>query len=134
MPDVVVTVPKTFRYGSAAPGLASWVAEGCCAGDPLDPEDADELFVFTTYGMRPDIAPGERVYVVCQDRVRGYAPLVELRWPYHPDFRGPGRVELIRGPAAVAVTIPERVTGFRGWRYRFWDRAAEVPFPDWRNP
>ena len=34
---------------------------------------------------------------------------------------------------AVAVTIPERVTGFRGWRRRWWERDAEVPFPGWRT-
>jgi hypothetical protein len=34
---------------------------------------------------------------------------------------------------AVAVTIPERIHGFRGYRQRWWPREAEQPFPDWRT-
>lgn len=129
MPDIVVTVPKTFRYGDNQPGLASWVAEGDNAGDPGSWEhDDDQGYVFTTYGGKPDITPGDRVYVVCEYRLRGYAPLIDCR------CEG-GRIHLIRGGGhtAVAVTIPERIVGFRGWRYRWWDRSVEVPFPDWTN-
>ena len=45
-----------------------------------------------------------------------------------------GRFALIRCGGAVAVTIVTPLPGFRGFRYRFWDRAEEVPFPDWRMP
>jgi hypothetical protein len=41
----------------------------------------------------------------------------------------------VRHGGAVAVTVPLLpVSGFRGWRYRWWDAASEVPFPDWRRP
>lgn len=122
MPDVVLTVPKTFRWGDKV-GLAAWVAEGCLPGA----EDDDDLYQFTTWGQRPDIAPGERVYVVCEGKLRGYAPLVELIYDA-------GRVTFVRGGGAVAVTIPESVIGFRGWRYAWWRREDEVPFPDWARP
>lgn len=40
---------------------------------------------------------------------------------------------LIRRGGAVAVTIPQQIPGFRGFRYCWWDRALEVPFPEWRT-
>ena len=124
MSDIVVTVPKTFNYGEdeLPLGLAQWCAEGDCAGDAW----SGELWGFSVAGPRPEIRPGERVYIVCQDRLRGYAPLVRM------DQLGPRYWDLIRGGGAVAVTIQEPVRGFRGWRYRWWNTAAEVPFPDWR--
>ncbi len=89
MPDIVVTVPKTF-------GLADWIAEGDAAGDPY----SGELWDFSTGGATPNIKPGERVYVVCHDRVRGYAPLVE--WKRLDTYR----LIFTRGGGAVAVTVP----------------------------
>lgn len=124
MADVVVTVPIGFTFAGApgARGLDAWCAEGDTAGE----EETGQLWRFTTSGGRPVIARGERVYIVCEDRVRGYSPLVSLRCE--------GRlVHLIRGGGAVAVTIPEKVVGFRGWRYRWWERADEIPFPDWKT-
>ena len=115
MPDIVVTVPKTFRYAGKV-GLAAWLAEGDCPGQPW----TGDYSVFTTWGGRPDIQPGERVYVVCEGRLVGYAPLVELNWCGN-------RVELVRAGGAVACTIPEPITGFRGWRYRWWDTIVEMP-------
>ncbi len=124
MSDVVVTVPINFRFDECPGlrGLDAWCAEGDIAGA----EYTGSLWRFTTSGGRPNITPGERVYIVCEDRLRGYAPLVRLRCE--------GRsVNLIRGGGAVAVTIPERITGFRGWRYRWWDREDEERFPGWRT-
>lgn len=122
MPDVVVTVPINFRLPEAPDlrGLDAWCAEGDAAGE----EESGQLWLFSTSGGRPDIFPGERVYIVCEDRLRGYAPLVQLQC----DGRA---VHLIRGGGAVAITIPEMITGFRGWRYRWWTRADEVSFLDW---
>lgn len=122
--DVVVTVPCTFEFAGKR-GLAAWIAEGDAAGDP----ESGCLWEFRLgmYAGTPDIQPGERVYIVCEGRVRGYSPLVELRQAY-------GRAYLIRRGGAVAVTIPERVKGFRGWRYRWWELEDEIPFPDWRTP
>ncbi len=124
MSDIVVTVPKRFRYAGQT-GLAAWIAEGDAAGEPW----SGQHWYFTVYGPRPPINPGERVYIVCEDRLRGYAPLVRLSGP---PSGGHGAWDLIRTGGAVAVTIPERITGFRGWRRRWWSLEDEVPFPDWR--
>lgn len=120
--DVVVTVPKNFRH-PAAPGkqgLAAWLAEGDAPGT----EWSGQLWVFSTWGARPSITPGERVYVVCQNRLVGYAPLVKLRVGFE---KGSGPIEFIRGGGAVAVTLPREMMGFRGWKYRWWDRSEETP-------
>lgn len=128
MPDVVVTVPMTFRH-PAAPnekGLLAWIAEGDAAGT----EWTGTEWEFTTAGPPPNIKPGERVYVVCEDRLRGYAPLIRLEgW----DKRSPRYGAFIRGGGAVAVTISERIRGFRGWRYRWWRYSQEVAFPSWQT-
>lgn len=127
MSDIVVTVPKTFTHPCApGKGLSAWIAEGDAAGD-VDDEWGPDDYCFSVAGGRPNINPGERVYIVCEGRIRGYAPLVELQ------ELGPAYWGLIRSGGAVAVTIPERVQGFRGWRYRWWKREDEVPFPDWRT-
>ena len=36
----------------------------------------------------------------------------------------------------VVVTIPPeaQTKGFRGFRYRWWNREDEVSFPDWEVP
>ena len=117
MADVVVTVPKWF-------GLDTWIAEGDAAGEPESGQEWD----FYCGGALPDIDPGERVYVVFNNAIRGYAPLVHLQ---EIDYR---RFSFVRRGRAIAVTIPEVVRGFQGWRYRWWDTAIEQPFPDWKNP
>ena len=117
--DVVVTVPQSF-------GLAAWIAEGDAAGAPESGMEWD----FYLGGARPRIQCSERVYVVYRGALRGFAPLVRVE----QDRDTPWRFSLVRHGGAVAVTIPEYVQGFRGWRYRWWDRTVEVPFPDWQNP
>tara|TARA_Y100000310_G_C20236853_1_gene602774 strand:- start:259 stop:612 length:354 start_codon:yes stop_codon:yes gene_type:complete len=117
MSDVVVTVPKRF-------GLAEWIAEGDAAGEPW----SGEMWDFYIGGARPSIQPGERVYVVYNGALRGYAPLIRLDW------YGYRAGSLIRGGGAVAVTVGQYIRGFRGWRYRWWNRASERPFPDWQTP
>ena len=116
--DIVVTVPKSFQYAGKK-GLAAWAAEGQLPGEP----DTGREYFFTI-ATCPHISPGERVYVVCEGKLRGYAPLVRL------DYRG-NRRGLVRRGGAVAATIPGKVAGFRGWRYRWWERDEEIPFPDW---
>lgn len=123
MADVVVTVPKDF--------WPEWIAEGDAAGDP----PTGEAWDFGLGGRPPQIGPGERVYIVCRGRLRGYAPLVELRVftsEIGPRARTHG-FSLIRRGDAVAVTIADTIPGFRGFRYRWWDRAQEVPFPNWKE-
>ena len=129
MSDVVVTVPKNFRdWGSDHDhlrGLAAWIAEGDAAGATVW---SGNEWHFNLWGRRPRIEPGERVYVVCEGKLRGYAPLLYIE--EHHD----GGYSLVRGGNAVAVTIAEPITGFRGFRYRWWDRSIEKPFPEWRTP
>jgi len=127
MSDVVVTVPKNFRFDGLR-GLAAWCAEGDCAGEA---QDSGEEWIFSTWGAKPTMCVGDRVYIVCEDRLRGYAPITDLK--FRDMGRGQGHLAFIREGGAVAVTIPERVTGFRGWRYRWWRRADEIPFPEWRT-
>ena len=79
----------------------------------------------------PEIDPGERVYVVCHGKLRGYAPLMQVKTR---DLSRKARCALLRGGGAVAVTISEQITGFMGFRYRWWDRALEVPFPECQIP
>jgi hypothetical protein len=119
MSDVVVTVPKSF-------GLDQWIAEG----DPAGSQWSGQLWGFSV-PRRPKIEPGERVYVVHDGKLRGYALLVAVDFGYHGD--GVWEYSLVRGGGAVAVTIPEPIPGFRGFRYRWWPRELERPFPDWRE-
>ena len=122
MTDVLVTCPMRL--------WTAWVEEGDAAGEPATGEE----WGFYTYGCRPDIKPGERVYICAHGRLRGYAPLVRLAWDL--DGIGPtnfARLAFVRAGGAVAVTIPDRIVGFRGWRYRHWPREAEVSFPDWKT-
>lgn len=114
MTDVVVTVPKSF-------GLDSWIAEGDLPDQPWSGEE----WHFYLGGGLPNIQTGERVYVVYNGRLRGYAPLVRLE-------RMARGCALVRHNNAVAVTIDEAILGFRGFRYRWWSTDIEVPFPDWQ--
>lgn len=119
MSDVAVTVPLSF-------GLDNWIDEGDAAGEP----DSGLEWDFYLGGARPNIKRGERVYVVYNGAIRGYAPLVRVALDPFTHWR----FSLVRHGGAVAVTIPEFTQGFRGWRYRWWDRAIEVPFPNWQDP
>lgn len=113
MTDVVVTVPKG-RW-------AEWIGEGDLPGQAWSGSE----YAFSGSGALPKIEPGERVYVVAHGKVRGYAPLV--------DIETGGRFwSLIRAGGAVALTTPETVRGFQGWRYRWWERETELAFPDWQ--
>jgi hypothetical protein len=129
MADVVVTVPKNFWDWSSEHsnlrGLAAWIAEGDAAGSTVW---SGTEWHFELGGPQPKINPGERVYVVCEGKLRGYAPLMYI------DDLGGGRYALVRGGGAVAVTIDESIRGFRGFRYRWWNRENERPFPDWKTP
>ena len=73
--------------------------------------------------------PGGRFYVVSHGKLRGYAPILRVVGSFWDPFS-----EIIRGRGAVAITIPDPIPGFRGLRKRWWDRADETPFPDWKTP
>lgn len=131
MSDVVVTVPKNFEFFDPKArrwlkGLEGWIAEGDAVGEP----ESGIEWSFTLWGYPPRIGPGERVYVVHNGKLRGYAPLVRI-----DRFPEDGRAyDLIRKGGAVAVTVDEFIQGFRGFRYRWWKYEDERPFPDWQIP
>ena len=116
--DVVVTVPANL--------WRTWLSEGDCAGEKRR-QGVEYWFNVPT---RPKVEPGSRVYVVACGRLRGYAPLVRI----DPDPHNPKGCLLIRRGEAVAVTIDDPIRGFQGYRYRWWERDAERPFPEWRTP
>src|SRR4051812_42116353 len=116
--DVVVTVPQNFRYGGLK-GLPAWISEGDAAGEPW----SGEHWHFYLGGYPPkDLKEGERVYVVYNGKLRGYAPLVRIeenmveyveRIQPSPEPRG---YALVRYGGAVAVTIDPPIRGFQGFR------------------
>jgi hypothetical protein len=114
MKDVVVTVPKWF--------WPEWISEGDAAGDPTTGEE----WGFSV-GAKPDVEPGDRCYVVAHGKLRGYALITRLH------FDG-CKWHICRQGGAVAVTIPKPIKGFQGFRYRWWNRAEEIPFPEWMTP
>lgn len=119
MSDVVCTVPKDL--------WEDWLAEGDWPGDP--PGDMESHFWVPTL---PKIEPGERVYIVAHGKLRGYAPLVRTEDQCALSGRR-RRACLVRNGGAWAVTIPQEIWGFQGWRYRWWDREIEIPFPAWND-
>ena len=130
--DLVVTVPQHFTH-PAAPGkhgLAAWIAEGDAAGEPW----SGQQWHFTTYGPLPQIVSGERIYIVCEGKLRGYAPLLYCLYDRNRLKKGQTRLSFVRGGNAVAVTINQKIVGFRGYRKRWWDYKDEIPFPDWKEP
>lgn len=115
--DVVVTLPKSF-------GLKRWIEEG----DPAGTRWSGQEWGWFMGGRPPTkIQPGERVYVVYNGRLIGYSPLLYVV----PTISG--GFALVRGGGAVAVTIGWRIRGFQGYRYRWWDRSEERPFPNWKE-
>ena len=131
MSDCVVTVPQNFTHPDAPGlrGLDAWAAEGDAAGEP----ESGQEWWFTTYGPLPVFVPGDRLYIVCEGRLRGYSPLTAVYYDESRLRNGQAPIAFVRRGGAVAVTIPEPIVGFRGWRARWWDRSIEVPFPDWRT-
>lgn len=119
MTDVCVTVPKALWQ--------EWIEEGDLPGDLVS---GDAYHFWISSQPVPQIKPGERVYVVAHGKLRGYAPLVKVE--RYCRMR-PDRACLLRHGGAEAVTIPESIRGFQGWRYRWWKREDELPFPDWKT-
>jgi hypothetical protein len=113
----MVTVPMRL--------WSEWLDEGDLPGEP----STGDTFHFWLAGPLPEMQPGERVYIVAHGRLRGYAPLVaiERRCRLRPSVGC-----LVRRGGAVAITIDRPIRGFRGFRYRWWDRSEEHEFPDWQ--
>lgn len=110
MTDLVGTCPKDF--------WEQWIAEGDAAAEP---ETGEEWGWFTTHRFKELILPGDRFYVVAHGKLRGFAPVVSVT-----------RGAIVRKGGAIACTIDDPIPGFRGLRKRWWDRAIEKPFPDWK--
>ncbi len=111
--DFVATCPKGF--------WSEWIAEGDAAGDP---ETGVEWGWYTRRSLI-SVDTGGRFYVVAHGRLRGYAIITRV------DRQ---RGIICRRGGAVAVTIPEPIRGFQGFRKRWWPYCDEIPFPDWRTP
>ena len=121
MSDLVGTCPKWF--------WEDWLAEGGL------PEEGD-TGTWTEWGwgtssrLAAKIGPGDRFYVVAHGKLRGYAPVLRVE-----AVEGEEKAwEIIRRLDAVACTIQQPIPGFRGLRMRWWERAAEIPFPEWKRP
>ena len=121
MPDVVATCPQR--------SWAEWLAEGDCAGERTTGEE----YAWLTGAMLAGKAkPGDRLYIVAFGRLRGWAPIVRVE--HEALSLGYHQYSIVRAARAVACTLEAPVPGFRGLRRRWWDRADELPFPDWRTP
>jgi len=116
--DVVVTLPKSF-------GLKKWIQEGDPAGHTS--WSGIEWGWFMKGHPPKKLKPGDRVYVVYNGHLIGYAHLVRVR--IFSDGKG---FALVRRGDAVAVTIDEKIKGFQGYRYRWWRYGDERPFPEWK--
>lgn len=145
MADIVVTVPKSewsfWLSEGELPGQERWPCVFChryfatckvCLGTgELTTGDTRWDMQFRG-GHRPKVDPGERIYVVAHGLLRGYAPLTALV-DFGRDQYGDGGYSLQRSGGAVACTIDAPIRGFQGFRYRWWEREEEVPFPDWQT-
>lgn len=114
MSDLVVTVPKWF--------WPEWIAEGDAVGEP----ETGEEWGFFLGGSKPPITPGDRLYIVAHNRLRGYAPVTALK-------QTDSGWAICRRGGAVSVTIEERIRGFQGFRKPWWAKEQEKPFPDWKT-
>lgn len=117
---------KQQRFVGTCPAWfwPKWLAEGDCAGDPPSGNPDGEAW-FTRSSPARRIRIGDRFYVVARGRLRGYAVVSRVV------FENGGW--WIHRKRPVAVTIPERIRGFRGVREAWWPEADERPFPDWRT-
>ena len=116
MADLVGTCPKDFWQ--------EWIAEGDAAGDP---ETGEEWGWYTGHHLAEKILPGDRFYVVAHGKLRGWATVTRIG-------RDAGNGWIIyRKGNAVACTISQGIPGFRGLRFRWWDRNNEQPFENWKE-
>ena len=117
MVDLVGTCPKSFWL--------EWIAEGDAAGAP---ESGEEWEWWTQHSQISRIKPGNRFYIVAHGLLRGYAPVTSVH--LSPDGRGGA---ICRRGGAVACSIDDPIPGFRGLRERWWPRADELAFPEWKT-
>lgn len=150
--DVCVTVPKAL--------WEIWLDEGNLPGDAWNGSEyhffgrggrpkieAGEHVYIVAHGRLRGYAPLVAIDCRVTGRRRDTASLCRLALDeqgvfgitaWHPlplpEWWWPGATYgLVRHGGAVACTIPEPVRGFPGWRYRFWQREDEMPFPNWQS-
>jgi len=112
MTDLVGTCPKSF--------WEAWLAEGDLAGFP---DTGTRYFWNSKHPLVSKINPSDRFYIVAHGKLRGWAPVIFVNSNY-----------ICRHGNAVACTIDEPITGFRGLRKRWWKREIEQEFLDWKIP
>jgi hypothetical protein len=129
----------SFYLGSAIPSRVGLTGAKRCGGafapardDLLDDNSPGTELVWSrrdSESMWHLADPDQRVYVVALGKLRGYAPLYAVQ----TDETERELQAFIRRGGAVAVTVDQAIRGFRGWRYRWWERNAERAFPDWQT-
>ncbi|KKL54798.1 hypothetical protein LCGC14_2261800 [marine sediment metagenome] len=95
-----------------------WLEEGDCAGDPATGKE----WGFFIGNRLPPIEIGERLYIVSYGRLRGYSLVTRVQEGC-----------ICRKGNAIAITIPDMITGFRGYRRVWWNESTEIPFPNWKT-
>ena len=69
--------------------------------------------------------------------MEGFACYHTLSLPNQPQnmlFKALHIIEpILKAVREEGYTIPTPIQGFRGYRYRSWDRAEEMPFPEWQT-
>jgi hypothetical protein len=130
--DVVVTLSERQ--------WESWVVEGRLPREESSSQESyfwfgDNLPRYAPIRYLPirvpigDVFPDAdvRVYFVAHGKLRAYAPLYCIDEDNH-------RYAFVCRGEAVPVTIDQEIRGFGEWCYRWWKRADEKPFPEWRTP
>jgi hypothetical protein len=120
--DLVGTCPKGF--------WERWIDEGDCAGT----EESGMEWAWWTRSLAAvkSLKIGDRFYVVANGKLRGWAPVTRII--QQEDGQGRPLFGVCRKGGAVACTIAEEISGFRGLRKRWWERSIETEFPEWRVP
>lgn len=131
--DYVVTVPKSFKHPDhpGLVGLAAWCAEGDSAGEPETGQD----WWFTTYGNISRLVrcvPGtSRLYIVCNELVRGYSVITDVRYDDSRVRNGSAPVAILPTPRGAlhpcSKLTPEAVRAIRAeYEYAPRTRSGSV--------
>lgn len=119
--DLVGVCPKNV--------WTEWLNEGDCAG--TEESGAEYTWWTRKLPLARNLTPGDRLYVVCDGKLRGYAPITRVI--QEEDSMGRPIFGICRKGGAVACTIPESIPVQRSIKPRWWDRDHEIPFPGWKE-
>lgn len=114
MTDIVITIPRE-TWGD-------WLAHH---GPGLQRGKLRTFHIYDHARGRPPSSAGDMLYVAAHGRLR----CVFLIEQVHP-LRGGW---FIWATMTRSVTLKDHVPGFKGWRRRWWDVAAEEDFDAWRT-